>query len=185
MGMVLVAGNLALDFVGTLNERRHARLETLVRPADLARWFVLAELVDDRPEVSAQQLGEAIGLREALYRVICSVIDGDRLAAADLGLMNDYATRPRPAVTVDPTGRRQRSGSTDQCLAAIAAAAVDLFDRDDGARVRWCADEHCTHPFLDRSRNKQRRWCDMATCGDRAKVRSFRGRRRDGATPTG
>jgi predicted RNA-binding Zn ribbon-like protein len=178
--MAFVAGNPALDFVGTLNEREHARVETLTGPADLGRWFVLAGFTDAAPDVAPAQLDEALALREALFRIVVRLIDRQPLDDDDRALMNAHASRPGPVDTVDADGRRRRAGTTSQCLAAVAAAAVQLFDRDDGAEVRWCADERCTHPFLDRSRSQQRRWCDMATCGDRAKVRGYRSRRRPG-----
>jgi predicted RNA-binding Zn ribbon-like protein len=68
------------------------------------------------------------------------------------------------------------TGPAEACLAGVARAALELHDRADGAVVRFCSDERCTHPFLDRSRDHRRRWCDMGTCGDRAKVRRFRQR---------
>jgi predicted RNA-binding Zn ribbon-like protein len=43
-------------------------------------------------------------------------------------------------------------------------------------RVRQCPE--CGFLFFDRSKNNSRRWCDMATCGNRAKLRNFCERRR-------
>ena len=172
-----MAGNVALDFIGTLSERAHGRVEQLREPADLARWFVAAGLSDVAPTLTEPELGEAIELREALHRLVADLIDGRPPGDPDRELMNSWASRPRPEVTLGEDARRRRVGSTEQCLAGVAASAVELWDRDDGAQIRWCADERCTHPFLDRSRNQQRRWCDMATCGDRAKVRTYRARR--------
>jgi predicted RNA-binding Zn ribbon-like protein len=37
-------------------------------------------------------------------------------------------------------------------------------------RIRSCAHESCVLHFLDTSRNGTRRWCSMATCGNRAKA---------------
>ncbi len=176
MAKVHVAGNPALDFVGTVSERGPDQVEELRSAADLADWFVGAGLVDEPPEVSDPELAIAIELREALFRAVTELIDGRAVAAADRDLINGWAARPAPVVQLDEHGRRRRHGSFAAALAAVAAAAVALWDRSDGAVVRWCADERCTHPFLDRSRNKQRRWCDMATCGDRAKVRAYRSR---------
>jgi len=42
--------------------------------------------------------------------------------------------------------------------------------------VRRCADPRCTRVFLDTSRNGTRRWCDMGTCGNRAKAARHRAR---------
>jgi predicted RNA-binding Zn ribbon-like protein len=40
--------------------------------------------------------------------------------------------------------------------------------------VRLCADASCAWLFLDTTRNRTRRWCDMKECGNRNKVRRFR-----------
>ena len=47
-------------------------------------------------------------------------------------------------------------------------------------RVRRCGDPRCSRVFFDATRNGRRRWCDMATCGNRAKAARFRERERQG-----
>jgi len=38
-------------------------------------------------------------------------------------------------------------------------------------RVRECADDRgCGYLFMDTSRNRSRKWCDMRGCGNRAKA---------------
>lgn len=177
MGVVFVGGNLALDFVGTLNEREHARVEQLRVPADLGRWVVDAGLLDAAPEVDAADLIRAIALRESLYRMVQSLIGGTAVRRGDLDAVNATAAGAPPTVRVTRAGRRVRSGTVDQALSAVARDALELFDRRDGAQLKWCADEACTHPFLDTSRGHRRRWCDMAACGGRAKVAAYRARR--------
>lgn len=43
---------------------------------------------------------------------------------------------------------------------------------DDGLKI--CGNPLCRWVFIDRSRNRSRRWCDMAACGNRAKVARHR-----------
>ena len=57
VGIVFVSGNLALDYVGTLNERFSSRVEQLNTPADFGDWLVRAALVDRAPEVSESDFG--------------------------------------------------------------------------------------------------------------------------------
>ena len=59
----------------------------------------------------------------------------------------------------------------------IAAATMDIF-RHDPARVRRCAGPTCELLFLDVSKSGRRRWCDMAVCGNRAKVAAHHARAR-------
>jgi len=105
-----------------------------------------------------------------------SLVEGTTLPERSRSALNRVARQQGPVQALRPDGRRVRQGDARACLAAVAQAGLELFDRADGAVVRYCADDRCTHPFLDRSRSKLRRWCDMNTCGDRAKVRRYRGR---------
>jgi len=43
-------------------------------------------------------------------------------------------------------------------------------------RLKACRSETCRWAFIDNARNHSRLWCDMATCGNRAKARAFRSR---------
>lgn len=177
MGIVFVGGNLALDFVGTLNQRNTTSVEQLGSPTELSNWFTTARILDTAPAAGAGDLVAALSLREALFGVIRALIDGTRMPRADLDAVNLAAEHPPPTVQVTHAGRRHRTGDVRAALAAIARDGLDLFDRDDDGVLKWCADPACTHPFLDRSRGHRRRWCDMAGCGDRAKAAAYRARR--------
>jgi predicted RNA-binding Zn ribbon-like protein len=59
----------------------------------------------------------------------------------------------------------------------VAAATTDIF-RHDRRRIRRCAGPACVLLFLDVSKSGRRRWCDMAVCGNRAKVAAHHARTR-------
>ena len=61
-------------------------------------------------------------------------------------------------------------------LIPIVESASDALLVGELARVRRCADQRCGRVFLDETRNSARRWCDMATCGNRAKAARHRGK---------
>ena len=65
VAFAISSGNLALDFVGTLGERRDARIEHLREPADVAAWLVEAGVLDSPPPTDDDTLLEAVALREA------------------------------------------------------------------------------------------------------------------------
>jgi len=50
-------------------------------------------------------------------------------------------------------------------------AAADLFTSEELEDVRVCASDICSWLFMDTSKNHTRRWCDMKSCGNRAKAR--------------
>jgi len=57
----------------------------------------------------------------------------------------------------------------------VVRAAIDVLTTDAIRRVRLCADRSCAWLFTDTTRSGTRRWCDMKVCGNRNKVRRFRG----------
>jgi predicted RNA-binding Zn ribbon-like protein len=57
---------------------------------------------------------------------------------------------------------------------AIVESAADALVFNELPRVRRCANPKCSRVFYDSSKNGRRRWCDMMTCGNRAKAQRFR-----------
>jgi predicted RNA-binding Zn ribbon-like protein len=53
----------------------------------------------------------------------------------------------------------------------ILRSAAEILTSEDRQQVRECAGTACTWLFLDRSRNRSRRWCSMESCGNREKAR--------------
>ena len=62
-------------------------------------------------------------------------------------------------------------------LLPLVESATESLVRGELGRVRRCANGRCAHVFYDTSKNSSRRWCDMDTCGNRAKAARFRKRR--------
>jgi predicted RNA-binding Zn ribbon-like protein len=58
----------------------------------------------------------------------------------------------------------------------IVESAADSLVGGELSRVRRCADPRCHRVFLDGTKNGLRRWCDMGTCGNRAKAARHRAR---------
>ena len=56
-------------------------------------------------------------------------------------------------------------------LFTVLASAAELLASDRLGRIRECGAADCTWLFVDESRNRSRRWCDMTACGNRMKAR--------------
>lgn len=177
-----VADHPVLDFLATLAERGTTHEEKLQRPGDLADWAVESGIVTKRPAVSAAQLAGAIELREAAYGLLVALIDGDPPPPEDRALVNAAAAPPPPVARLAASGTVTRAGGIDAVLAVLARDCLDLFAGPDRALLRYCDDPTCTRLFVDRSRGRRRRWCDMKGCGDRAKAAAYRRRQRQTAT---
>jgi predicted RNA-binding Zn ribbon-like protein len=167
-------GRPCLDLINTRRERWSAEpRELLVAPADLAEWLHTAGLVDRPTDVSAELLGQARELREAVDRVLRA----DRLRDEDVALVDGWGRRavPPPArLRLDTAGRLHvdvppAADGAERALALVAADAVALVAAGAVTQVRICAHQRCGLRFLDRSPAHNRQWCSMRRCGNRAK----------------
>ncbi len=69
----------------------------------------------------------------------------------------------------------------DRPLWPVAQSAVTLLTAEDLTRVKMCAStDDCGWLFLDTTRNRSRQWCDIATCGNRARARRHYARTKGG-----
>ncbi len=64
----------------------------------------------------------------------------------------------------------------DDALARLADPLVIEIRDGRADRVRICANDTCRWVFYDESRAGRRCWCDMASCGNRAKAARHRAR---------
>jgi predicted RNA-binding Zn ribbon-like protein len=180
------SGCLCLDFAytgGMAAPRDGERVpnepwERLGTPADLTAW-----LHDRFPAIDAScadhELRDALTLREAIANLAYAALDGRPFAGRDVDVVNLYASTPDlpPALA----GGSRQAGRTrpraTQALSAIARDAVAVFGAEDAReRIRTCGADDCGLVYLDVSRSRNRRWCSMQRCGNRAKVRAHRAR---------
>ena len=174
-------GRLSLNFTATVGERWRDGFERLREPADLVRWFNEAGLTDASVAVTSARLGHARQLREALYRLFVAVRTASAPQAADLDLVNRWATRPVPGPALvlrdDRLASSPASPDTAALLTAVARDGVDLMTGPLAGRIRECDRHDCALLFVDESRAAARRWCSMDACGARSKMSAYRHRR--------
>jgi predicted RNA-binding Zn ribbon-like protein len=195
----LSGGRACLDFANTLSKRLASRpRERLVGYGDLVAWSRQAGVVTEReagallreaqrrPAEAAAVLERAIHLREAIYRIF-SAAAGERPAGGgDLATLNAALADALPLLGLVPAGDRfawewtTNGQRLDRMLWPVARSAADLLTAGELARVRECEAETCAWLFMDRSRNRSRRWCDMKACGNRAKARRHYERKKGG-----
>lgn len=168
--------------------------EKLVDYEALVRWSQLAaaisvEDVGHLLELSASHeiaavatLNRAHRLRRALYRILKSVLQRWEPESVDVDLLlRELATARKHEQLEHCNGVfhwmwDKPSGALDSVLWPVARSAVELLTSADLSRLRQCKGDECGWMFLDTSRNRRRHWCDMSDCGNRDKVRRFRGR---------
>ena len=70
-------------------------------------------------------------------------------------------------------GWRVGENELDQVLWPILISASEMLTSPDMERIGICEGDGCGWLFNDQNRNRSRKWCDMADCGNRAKARRF------------
>lgn len=200
----LVGGTLCLDFVNTVDWRTDERRQDLLSGYDdLIAWGrrvgairddqarTLRKRVQSDPNAARAALDRAVGLREAIYRLFSALVAGRRVPGRALAQLNKTLVEARAHLRLVPLADGVAwswHGVEDRLdwpawLAARSAAELLTSARRD--RVRQCAGPGCGWLFLDASRNRTRRWCDMADCGNRAKARRSYARKRSRRTANG
>lgn len=169
---------LVIDFVNTLDvEDEEDQIGT---PAELTRWLRDQGLIDgDASALRAIHVTQATELREAIRSVLLAHTHGERDDEAGAELER-AAERGQLSVRFTSDGSVQISprapgyhGILAQVLVPATYAALD----GSWQRVKACHGEDCLEAFYDQSRNRSGRWCDMAVCGNREKVRAYRSKR--------
>jgi predicted RNA-binding Zn ribbon-like protein len=186
----LSAPHLCLDFANTFGSRLAShRQEPFTAYHDVVSWCqeagILTKPLADRltqqvahqPGQGTMALTRAISLREAIYRLFSASTDKCALVTDDLAILNEILTDALTAMRVIgmEDGYTWTWGTDevtcDQALWPVALSTANLLTSSGLRLVRECAAPDCAWLFLDTTRNRSRRWCDMKVCGNRAKAR--------------
>lgn len=174
-------GSFCLELLLTGGPGPYQRYEILRTPADFANWLVDSRLSKIAPiedvRVRLSELRQIKELRDLMWSVARSVAHGGMVEEREADLINACAsTSMRPELDPVTGVRRWAEPITGfQILGAAARDAIDLVGAHSN-RVRECQAPDCYLLFLDTSRAGNRRWCSMRTCGNRSKVKAYRGR---------
>ncbi len=188
---VFVAERLWLDFVNSDHAVRGS--DALHDFERLVRWLEAAELLDGERAASMRRrahqqpagalavMGDARRVRSVLRALAergdaLRDIRAEALAEINRVLGRSAGTR-RLELQGDGTFVRTFVPVGDAfagLLIPIVESAADALILGELNRVRRCADPRCARVFQDETKNGRRRWCNMATCGNRAKAARHR-----------
>ena len=187
-----VDADRVLAFVNTLSSRpTSAPEERLVSYDALVDWareqHVVPAAAADRlaadarrhPHQAAAVLARAKEFREALNLLAVAIENGRPPAPAVLATISDcLASAYAHGRLVPHEGSLQWVAGAEDDLARIlweiGRAAGRLLLSPRISRVRSCAADTCGWWFVDDTKNRSRRWCDMKICGNREKIKRFR-----------
>jgi predicted RNA-binding Zn ribbon-like protein len=197
----LSGGALCLDFANTWSDRGRPETDQLLSYPDLLAFAQEAGLLSAgegerlsrraqrEPQAAAAALALSRDLRETLYRSLSAVAADRGPAAADLERLNAALPEALSRLRLERRGTElvwawaAPDAPLETPLWPVLRSAAELLTSEERQRVRECAGSACTWLFLDRSRNRSRRWCSMETCGNRAKAHRHYRRRSESALP--
>jgi predicted RNA-binding Zn ribbon-like protein len=192
-----VGGAPCLDFANTISGRGHsAEFDRLACYDHMLGWasafrllpdFEIARLRETADSASGAAIkcfSSALAFREAFYRVAIGMVEGSipRTNATEL------SARLFPIIAksiLKPTASnelvlalRDPGAQLEAPLWFAAWSAMELLRNHHRGQLRQCENTDCTWLFLDKSRNRSRRWCSMDQCGAIIKARQYRARNR-------
>ena len=133
------------------------------------------------------EIGELQAVRQRLRQLweLCSPggempIDVDGVVEVVNAFLREYDALPQ-LVRHDGWDWHVHAVSTERPLAdricvEAALAVIDLIRAEELRRMRRCAADDCDAVFIDLSRNRSKRYCDVGNCGNRAHVAAYRSR---------
>ena len=181
------------DFLNTLDHDDGFVREHLTNLDDALSWFVdrgvihregadrARAQVTTQPAAAERDLGRVRAVRQALREVAEAIAEHRVPSGGALEVVN-RALRARQIIELvaSPDGcsvdHRHVGDPVDDALARLAEPLVTELTAGHPERIRICASDTCEWVFYDTSRTGRRRWCDMATCGNRAKAARHRAR---------
>jgi predicted RNA-binding Zn ribbon-like protein len=184
-----------LAFVNTLELERGELVDRLDSYAAALRWFrdhdllhagmLEAELKrnDADPEGSERTLARIRRVRTAMRELTDAAVESRTPAQRDLDEINRalrthytwYLVPAHDGVSLD---HKHEGDPIAGALARLTESVASEVSSGHPEQLRICANEDCRWVFSDTSRTGRRKWCDMATCGNRAKVARHREKKR-------
>jgi predicted RNA-binding Zn ribbon-like protein len=137
----------------------------------------LAPHYERKPPAAATALANAIAVRDLLVSIFAGIANSRSVSSQRLSALNTALALAPGLLRVHKDSERierewtSAADGLQKVLFAVLASAAELLASDRLGRIRECGSADCTWLFVDESRNRSRRWCDMTACGNRMKAR--------------
>lgn len=192
----LIGGAQALDFINTTNGRRpgsplKVMEERLTSFQFFFEWARHAGLISaqefetyrpmvlESPISYQPNLDAIIAFRECLYAVFYPLslrqhAADEALQQINLRFQQGAAWRVLRSVDGVPAWEWRTctcvQGLTEMLIGRLAIGATQLLVSGELRELKSCTATDCDWVFLDSSKNKLRKWCQMSVCGSREKL---------------
>jgi predicted RNA-binding Zn ribbon-like protein len=197
-----VALDDTFDFLNTDDTENGFPAERLPTLDSALSWFVDREVIhrEGADKVRSQDLGHPVvtnrdlarihTVRSALREVAVAIVEQRAPSPTALDIVN-RALHARQVIELVPSpdgvhvDHRHIGDPIDDALARLADPLVTELTSGHPDRIKVCDSDTCDWIFYDGSRTSRRRWCDMSTCGNRAKAARHRARERAASAEAG
>jgi predicted RNA-binding Zn ribbon-like protein len=186
---------VGLAFVNTLDIQRRRTREHLPTIDVALRWLrahlllhqdVMLELIAGfrhDPAAGERALARIHRVRTAMRELADATVERRPPDPRHLDRINRALRTPYTYVLVPNADgvsmdHKHEGDPVEGALARLVESVAREVSQGHPERIRVCANEECRWVFQDTSRSGRRKWCDMATCGNRAKVARHREKRR-------
>ncbi|MFN8619219.1 MAG: CGNR zinc finger domain-containing protein [Chloroflexota bacterium] len=192
---------VGLAFVNTLEHHRRRTREHLPAIDTALRWLrshlllhqdVMQELIrgfQADPSAAEKALARIHRVRAAMRELADATVerrppDPRHLDRINRALRTPYTYVLVPSADGVSMDHKHEGDPVEGALARLVESIAREVSQGHPERIRVCANEECRWVFQDTSRSGRRKWCDMARCGNRAKVARHREKQRNAVAAT-
>lgn len=187
----LDGGWLCLDFINTIGNRfEEPNICYLPTNDEVLKWAKRIKLFSSKelneikiynseyPDIAEKDHKKIINIRETLYQIFSAIANDLPPSGIVLKKFNKYLSEAfnnlRLAINknriVTEDWQKENTGM-HQFQLLIIRSAYELLKSDLLVTLKQC--DKCGWLFLDRSKNRSRKWCSMDTCGSSEKSKKY------------
>lgn len=197
-----IGGDLSLDFNNTVDWKGlepqagekltdYGRLLAWAREGGIVNETTTRSLLAayrEQPKAAEEALEKALQTRSLIHRTFFAVLNDTDAVSIELDQLNQLLTQSPARLAYDDeqgsfTWTWEQQDQFTRLLHPVVWSTSQLLTSPDIALVKTCSNDDCGWLFLDTSRKHNRKWCEMAVCGNRAKARRFYYRSKDRTQP--
>ena len=182
-GMPFLGGHLWLDLLNSTPIVAGAEQDLLATPDRFARWLAAAGLPQPEKPAEEQARRTLAALRPRLRTAFDELRATGTVSKTAAYAVNLLLAQARVELRLEVAASGAQLVETfDPGPGGPAAAVARDFARfaathaGASARLKACANPACNMVFFDAGKNATRRWCSMALCGNREKIKRYRKR---------
>ena len=187
-----------LDFINTLELERGRPVDSLNDLPTALTWMRQHNLLhrdaasryssraEDDPELASRTLERVRRTRAAMRELVDATVEHrpparEYLSEINRALRTHYVYVLVPAPDGVSLDHRHEGDPISGAMARLSEAVTRELTGENVRRLRVCANDECRWVFNDHSPAGRRKWCDMSSCGNRAKAARHRERQKQKA----